>query len=134
MPSTAYLLQSSSPSSIPMEIIQQFLGPLHIFFYSSLLGTELYQSFVLTKVCFNALPRSAFTTLQKRLFPVYFRGQALLLLLTAVTIPPTGPLSLVASKANWIPFTIAGVTAALNLLIYGPRTQQAMIERIHQGM
>lgn len=129
--SVSHLLQFSPP--IPMKTIK-FLGPLHVLFYSSLLGTELYQTFVLTKVCFNALPRSAFTTLQKRVFPVYFRGQTLLLLLTAATAPPTGPFALVSNKANWISFAIAGVTAALNLLCYGPRTQQAMVKRIHQGM
>ncbi|KAJ8106689.1 hypothetical protein ONZ43_g6979 [Nemania bipapillata] len=83
-------------------------------------------------ICYISLPRSAFTTLQKRLFPIYFRSQSLLLLLTIVTIPSQGPLTLIAHKAAWIPFAIAGVTAALNLLLYGPRTRQLMIERIHQ--
>lgn len=113
--------------------IELLLGPLHLILYSSLLGTELYQSFVMTKVCFRALPKPAFRTLQKHVFPVYFRGQALLLLLTAATVPPVGPLSLVARKAHWIPFAVAGAMAALNLLVYGPRTQQAMVERAHQG-
>ncbi|KAI1100827.1 hypothetical protein F4804DRAFT_344434 [Jackrogersella minutella] len=109
-----------------------FLAPLHLLSYSTLLGTELYQSFVMVKVCHQALPRSAFTTLQKRVFPIYFCGQTVLLLLTAATIPPYGPLTLQASKSNWMPFTIAGVTALLNLMIYGPRTRQIMIDRIHQ--
>ncbi|KAI1371862.1 hypothetical protein F4677DRAFT_450041 [Hypoxylon crocopeplum] len=109
-----------------------FLAPLHLFSYSVLLGTELYQTFVMTKVCYQALPRSAFTTLQKRVFPIYFRSQTLLLLLTAATIPPYGPLMLQAGKSNWIPFAIAGATALLNLVVYGPRTRQIMIDRIHQ--
>lgn len=111
-----------------------FLAPLHLLSYSALLGTELYQTFVNTKVCYQTLPRSAFTTLQKHLFPIYFRGQTLLLLLTAATIPPYGPFTLQASKSNWVPFSIAGVTAILNLVIYGPRTRQLMIDRIHQGI
>ncbi|KAI1413085.1 hypothetical protein F5Y13DRAFT_189447 [Hypoxylon sp. FL1857] len=109
-----------------------FLAPLHLLSYSALLGTELYQTFVMTKVCYQALPRSAFTTLQKRVFPIYFRSQTLLLLLAAATIPPHGPLTLQATKSNWIPFAIAGATALLNLMIYGPRTRQIMIDRIHQ--
>ncbi|KAI1152303.1 hypothetical protein F4825DRAFT_450612 [Nemania diffusa] len=113
--------------------IRSFLAPLHLLSFSTLLGTQLYQSFVVTKICHVSLPRSAFTTLQKRLFPIYFRGQSLLLLLTIVTIPPQGPLTLIANKAAWIPFAIAGATATLNLLVYGPRTRQIMIERIHQG-
>ncbi|KAI8629605.1 hypothetical protein F5Y19DRAFT_71739 [Xylariaceae sp. FL1651] len=112
--------------------LNSFLGPLHLLSFSTLLGTQLYQTFVITKICYDALPRSAFTTLQKRLFPIYFRSQSLLLLLTAITIPSHGPLTLIANKAAWIPFTIAGTTAALNLVLYGPRTRQIMIERIHQ--
>ena len=110
-----------------------FLGPLHVLFYSSLLGTELYQSFVVTKIAHKTLPRSAFTSLQKRIFPVYFFGQTALLFLTMVTIPPAGPLSLVADKTAWIPFSIAGMASVLNLLMFGPKTRRIMIERIHQG-
>ncbi|KAL2050415.1 hypothetical protein ABVK25_009249 [Lepraria finkii] len=61
--------------------------------YGTLPGTELYQSFVMTKICYDALPMPAFTTLQKRVFPVYFRLQSLLFLLTAATHPPYGPVS-----------------------------------------
>ena len=86
----------------------------------------------MTKVCYNALPMSAFTTLQKRVFPVYFRLQSGLILLTAVTFPPYGPLSLVSSTGDAIAIGITGAMALLNLTIYGPRTQQAMIERTHQ--
>ncbi|KAI0377602.1 hypothetical protein F5Y04DRAFT_263723 [Hypomontagnella monticulosa] len=122
---------------LPMAIMEgwspnTFLAPFHLLSYSTLLGTELYQTFVNTKVCYQALPRSAFTTLQKRLFPIYFRGQTLLLLLTASTVPPYGPFTLQANKSIWIPFAVAGLTAILNLTIYGPRTRQLMIDRIHQ--
>ncbi|KAI0203482.1 hypothetical protein F4808DRAFT_457757 [Astrocystis sublimbata] len=111
---------------------RSLLAPLHLLSFSTLLGTSLYQTFVVTKICYVSLPRSAFTTLQKRLFPVYFQGQSILILLTALTIPPHGPFTLIANKAAWIPFAVAGATAALNLLVYGPRTRQIMIERIHQ--
>lgn len=88
----------------------------------------------MTKVCYQALPMSAFTTLQKRVFPIYFRIQTLLILLTAITYPPYGPMSLIICRAgDLIPMTLAGAMAALNLGVYGPRTQKAMIERIHQG-
>lgn len=109
------------------------LAPYHLLFYSTLLGTELFQTFVNTKICFIALPRSAFTTLQKRIFPIYFRGQALLLLLSAITFPPYGLPSLVQQKGDWIPYAVAIGTAVLNLVVYGPRTQNAMVDCIHQG-
>ncbi|KAK0644116.1 hypothetical protein B0T16DRAFT_430404 [Cercophora newfieldiana] len=108
------------------------LAPAHLLFYSTLLGTELYQSFVMTKVCYQSLPRSAFTTLQKRVFPLYFKGQTMLLLLAATTIPPHGPLTLLQNKLDWIPFAVAGLTAVLNLIVYEPRTRSAMVERVHQ--
>lgn len=108
------------------------IASYHLLLYSMLLGTELYQSFVMTKVCYNALPMSAFTTLQKRVFPLYFRIQSGLILLTAVTFPPYGPVSLVFSTGDAITIGFTGAMALLNLTIYGPRTQQAMIERTHQ--
>ena len=109
------------------------LAPAHLLAYSVLLGTELYQSFVMTKVAYQALPRSAFTTLQKRVFPIYFQSQSLLLLLVAATVPPHGPITLTGNKADWIIFLVAGVTAGLNLLVFGPKTQELMVERVHQG-
>ncbi|KAI4125423.1 MAG: hypothetical protein LQ338_004256 [Usnochroma carphineum] len=109
------------------------LAPYHLMLFGTLLGTELYQSFVMTKVCYDALTMSAFTSLQKRVFPVYFRLQSILFLLTAATHPPYGPLSLVRSPGDLIPLAFGGALAALNLIIYGPRTQEMMVERIHQG-
>lgn len=87
----------------------------------------------MTKLCYKALPMSAFTTLQKRVFPVYFRIQSLLVVLTAVTLPPYGPYSLFARPGDMITLGFAGAMAALNLAVYGQRTQAAMIDRIHQG-
>ncbi|KAK3380897.1 hypothetical protein B0H63DRAFT_434262 [Podospora didyma] len=108
------------------------IAPYHLWIYSTLLGTELYQTFVMTKVSYQALPRSAFTTLQKRVFPLYFQGQTFLLGLAAITVPPYGLASLVHHKVDWVPFTVAGVTAILNLVIYEPQTRKAMVDRIHQ--
>ncbi|KAI1309921.1 hypothetical protein F5Y03DRAFT_347853 [Xylaria venustula] len=114
------------------DLLVPLLAPLHLLSFSTLLGSQLYQTFLVTKITHASLPRSAFTTLQKRLFPIYFRGQSLLLLLTVATVPPHGPFTVVADKAAWIPFAIAGITAILNYTIYGPRTRQIMMERIHQ--
>lgn len=92
------------------------------------------QTFVMTKLCFQALPMSSFTRLQKRVFPVYFRLQSLLFLLIALTHPPYGPVSLISSPGDLLPLGVGGGVALLNLLVWGPRTQGAMRERIHQGM
>jgi hypothetical protein len=109
------------------------IAPAHLLAYSALLGTELYQSFIMTKISYQALPRSAFTTLQKRVFPVYFRVQSLGLFFVALTAPPYGPVSLLQARTEWISLVVAGLTAGLNLLVYGPRTNDLMIERVHQG-
>lgn len=115
------------------SIMAHVLPPFHFLAYSTLLGTELYQSFVMVKIAHQALPRSAFTSLQKRVFPIYFRLQSLLLLVVAATAPPHGPLTLWQNNPDWISFVVAGLTAGLNLLVFGPRTQDLMIRRIHQG-
>jgi hypothetical protein len=117
----------------PSVLFSSILPPVHLFVYSTLLGTQLYQSFVMTKVAYKALPRTAFTTLQKRVFPIYFQSQSLLLLLVAVTFPPHGPITMIKVKSSWIPFVVAGITAGLNLVVYGPRSKELMIERVHQG-
>lgn len=109
------------------------LAPFHLLSFSALFGSQLYQTFVVTKVAFNTLPRPAYTKFQKTIFPVYFHGQSLLLILTAVTFPPHGPLSLIQQKSDWIPFAVSGVASALNFFIYGPRTRQLMLDRAQQG-
>ena len=116
-----------------VTVVATLLAPIHLFAFSALLGTELYQSFVMTKLAYQALPRSAFTTLQKRVFPVYFQGQTSLLGLVALTLPPYGPRSLISSKNSFIWLAVAGFTAVLNLLVYEPKTQDLMVKRIHQG-
>lgn len=110
------------------------LAPYHLLLYSTLLGSSLYQTFINTKVCFNALPRTAFRTLQKRIFPIYFRSQLVLILLSALTVPPYGINSLREHKADWILYFVTGVTTGLNLVVFEPRTKKAMVECAHQGL
>ena len=94
---------------------------------------EVYQTFMVTKLNFKFLPISAFRALQKKAFPAYFQAQAVLLLLTAITVPPAGPLSLLQDGTSLITLCTAGVPAVLNLLVYGPRTITAMVAKVHQG-
>lgn len=87
----------------------------------------------MTSLSYRALPKSAFTTLQKHVFPTYFRLQTALLLLTAATHPPYGAVSLAVSPRDLLPLAIGAATALPNLLVYGPRTQEAMVQRVYQG-
>ncbi|RTE83962.1 hypothetical protein BHE90_001563 [Fusarium euwallaceae] len=109
------------------------LAPFHLLSFSTLLGSQLYQTFIVTKVAFKNLPRNPYVNFQKHIFPIYFHGQALLLFLSAVTFPPYGPVSLVQHKSDWIPFTISGFVSVLNLLVFGPRTKKLMLDRVEQG-
>ncbi|EMD66744.1 hypothetical protein GGP41_008137 [Bipolaris sorokiniana] len=114
-------------------VVSAVLPPVHLLAYSALIGTELYQTFVVTKITYRTLPRPAFVGLQKQLFPAYFKAQSLLLLVVALTRPPYGPFSSFGELASCIPFVIAGVTTGLNLVLYGPRTRALMIERATQA-
>ncbi|KAI9789982.1 MAG: hypothetical protein M1816_005596 [Peltula sp. TS41687] len=93
----------------------------------------------MTKISFQALPMSQFTTLQKKVFPAYFRLQTVLILTTLATYPPMSLLSLFTPKASgarqWgdvAAFGLMLLNASLNLTLYGPKTMSAMIERTHQ--
>ncbi|KAK7702713.1 hypothetical protein SLS57_011264 [Botryosphaeria dothidea] len=108
------------------------LPACHLLAYGTLLGTTVYQSFVMTKVCYTALPMSSFTTLQRKVFPVYFRLQSTLLIVTALTYPPTSLLALYKAPVDAGLLAFASATALANLAKYGPATSTAMVERIHQ--
>lgn len=91
------------------------------------------QTFVITKVNYLHLPRPQFKTLQKHVFPIYFRISAALAAVTAVTYPCG---SIFALPSNRIDFALLSLTLAvscLNLLVYGPKTIEAMVLRTHQG-
>ncbi|EWG45113.1 hypothetical protein FVEG_06035 [Fusarium verticillioides 7600] len=115
-----------------MGIVTTLLAPVHLLCFSTLLGSQLYQTFIVTKVTFKHLPRTPYINLQKTLFPIFFQGQALLLFLTAITLPPYGVLSLIEHKSDWIPFAISGFVSGLNLMVFGPRTRQLMLDRVEQ--
>ncbi|CRK38118.1 hypothetical protein BN1723_004359 [Verticillium longisporum] len=107
-----------------------FFGPFHLVTCSTLLGTQLFQSFINTKICY-ALPRSAFTTLQKRLFPIYFKVQSVLVLTTIITYP-LGPRGLLSSPKDLVPLILAGITACANFFVFGPQTLTTMVCCVHQ--
>ncbi|KAF7719052.1 Uncharacterized protein PECH_000234 [Penicillium ucsense] len=103
--------------------------PYHILSYGTLLGTELYQSFVNTKVCFQELPMREFLILQRRVFPVYFKLQVGLAMLTAATHPSRSILSLAPDPWGAVPLAVVIGMGTLNWLIYGPRTTQCAFVR-----
>lgn len=111
----------------------KLLAPVHHLTNSTLLGMQLWQSFVMVKVAYRALSPEPFTLLQKRVFPVYFQSQCALIVLSAITFPANGPTGLFKAGGNWIPHLVGAVTAALNLLVFGPRTSRLMMIRRARG-
>lgn len=88
---------------------------------------------MMTKLCYIHLPRPQFTTLQKRVFPVYFNIQTGLVLAAVLTYPSGSMLGLINNVADVV---ILGATfglSVLNMFVFGPRTSKAMVDRIHQG-
>ncbi|KAJ5908618.1 hypothetical protein N7495_001300 [Penicillium taxi] len=105
------------------------LLPYHLLSYGTLLGLEVFQSFVNTKICFQALPMREFITLQKRLFPVYFSCQVGLAAITAATHPPYSLLSLVKDPWGAGPLAVVLTTGCLNRYVYGPSTTTTALVR-----
>ncbi|KAK9855204.1 protein of unknown function DUF4149 [Penicillium brevicompactum] len=103
--------------------------PYHLLAYGTLLGTQLFHSFVNTKICYKALSMDQFVKLQKQIFPIYFATQVSLTALTAVTRPPFGIFSLAKDPWSAAPLAIAGVASSLNWYIYGPKTSSASMKR-----
>ncbi|KAI9703348.1 MAG: hypothetical protein M1836_007915 [Candelina mexicana] len=111
------------------------LAPYHIFAYGTLLGSQLYQSFILTKLNFRTLPAPHFNALNKKVFPIYFQLQTGLVVLTALTHPPLSLFSV--WQRGWsesVPLSFALGMAVLNLRVWGPETERVRVERGRQGV
>jgi hypothetical protein len=122
----------------------------HILTYGTLLGSNLFQTFLGGPLAFKALPRPQFSTLQQAIFPPYFTFQAALPVLLALTWPgdkiaQVGAKTISQNAGFWgifsdnsfwtagIPVAIMFATSAANLFVFGPATTKVMKERKHQG-
>lgn len=114
------------------------LAPYHLLAWGSLLGMQLYQSQIMTKLCYQNLPMPQFTQLQRKVFPVYFNLQTALTLLVVASYPPYSVLSLLKGPGPppvWsaiVPLGLSLGTSVLNWAVYGPRTSETMMNRIRQ--
>lgn len=122
----------------------------HILTYGTLLGSNLFQTFLGGPVAYKALPRPSFSSLQQAIFPPYFTFQAALPVLLAITWPgekvaQVGGAEISQNAGFWgvfsenslltagVPVAIMFATSAANLLVFGPATTKVMRERKHQG-
>ncbi|KAH6654349.1 hypothetical protein BKA67DRAFT_564819 [Truncatella angustata] len=62
-------------------------GPYHIISYGTLLGTQVFHSFINATAAFRTLERPAFAILQRALFPWYFGIQTIMPVALALTYP-----------------------------------------------
>ncbi|KAK5110052.1 hypothetical protein LTR62_006296 [Meristemomyces frigidus] len=125
----------------------------HLLTYSTLLGSNLYQTFLVGPLSFSCLPRPQFATLQITLLPAFFSLQTALPVLLALTWPGkkiagvggTGVLrggdgvsGLMRREEGFfwtalVPIAMMFSTSALNLILLGPWTTSIMRKRKHQG-
>ncbi|KAL2868658.1 DUF4149 domain-containing protein [Aspergillus lucknowensis] len=113
--------------------------PFHILSYGTLLGVQLYQSFVSGIISFRALPRPQFSSLQARIFPTYFALQTALPVVVALTASrgekPLGVSGLLEPESHFkvlLPLATVFVTGLINLTVLRPLTVNTMRERKHQ--
>ncbi|TKA81324.1 hypothetical protein B0A55_02769 [Friedmanniomyces simplex] len=86
----------------------------HLLTYGTLLGSNLFQTFLNGPISYTALPRAQFSTLQQAIFPPYFSLQ-------------TGNF--------WdalVPIAVILGTSLVNLVVLGPATTRVMRRRKHQ--
>ncbi|KAH9827462.1 putative mitochondrial outer membrane protein [Teratosphaeria destructans] len=121
----------------------------HILTYGTLLGSNLFQTFLAGPLAFKALPRPQFSTLQQAIFPPYFSLQTALPVVLALTWVGDRAASIgsadIRINAGWkgllesdnlwtafVPLALAFGTSLLNLVLLGPMTTKVMKERKHQ--
>ena len=119
--------------------------------YGTLLGSSIFQSFIGGVVAFKCLPRAQFATLQTAIFPIYFALQSACPIILALTYPgpstrnsllggsssPSGYRGVLAPENRWsVAAPISAILAAnlINLVWAGPKTNEIMRLRKHQGM
>ncbi|KAK2767412.1 hypothetical protein FQN54_003568 [Arachnomyces sp. PD_36] len=120
------------------------LAPFHVISYGTLLGSQVFQTFVGGIVAFRTLPRPQFATLQTAVFPIYFGLQTALPVIVAITYPGLksiqgqGPSSLygLLEKENrfttLVPIVTMFATGLANMLVVGPATTKIKDERNRQ--
>ncbi|KAL3436476.1 hypothetical protein BDV09DRAFT_165105 [Aspergillus tetrazonus] len=113
--------------------------PFHILSYGTLLGVQLYQSFVSGIIAFRALPRPQFSALQAKIFPTYFALQTALPVVVALTASrggqPLGISGLLERENQFsvlLPLATAFITGLVNFGVLRKLTVDTMRERKHQ--
>ncbi|KAM0820575.1 hypothetical protein AB5N19_06394 [Seiridium cardinale] len=119
------------------------LGPYHILSYGTLLGTQVFHTFINATASFKTLERPQFATLQRAIFPAYFGIQTILPVALALTYPgsriaASGIQGALLNEANrWdvaAPLATIFVTGLINWAYCLPVTNSITDKRRAQGM
>ncbi|KAI5309652.1 hypothetical protein KEM55_002737 [Ascosphaera atra] len=121
--------------------MESMLAPAHILSYGTLLGSQVFNTFVSSIVSYKTLEKPTFGKLQGQMFPIYFKMQAALPVVVALTYP--GVRTIVDSIApgiagvldernrcsTLIPLATVFVTAVTNLVCFMPKAAKIKAER-----
>ncbi|RDW71224.1 hypothetical protein BP6252_07787 [Coleophoma cylindrospora] len=117
-------------------------SPYHLLAYGTLLGTQVFQTFVGGIVAYQVLPRPQFASLQQNLFPIYFSMQTALPAVLALTYPGSlltgtasglkGTFQEINRWSVLLPVATMILTSLVNFAVVGPATTKIMRERKHQ--
>ncbi|KAK9477317.1 hypothetical protein V1514DRAFT_296356 [Lipomyces japonicus] len=99
--------------------------PYHLYGYSLLFGSTIYQSFFVGITAFKALPRNQFSALQRKIFPPYFAMQTVLPVFLALT----APFPIKNDGFSIVVLAVSAITSLINLVVIGPRTVKIMGRR-----
>lgn len=97
---------------------------IHVLSYGTLLGTTLFQTFIVGPVQFTTIPRQQFGNIQAKLTPIYFGIQVVTAAACYFTVSDT--------TGTYNELLALGVTALgslINLLLVGPKTTSIMQRR-----
>ncbi|KAI0180971.1 hypothetical protein GGR52DRAFT_567222 [Hypoxylon sp. FL1284] len=121
-------------------------APYHILSYGTLLGTQVFHTFVNSVSSFKVLERPQFAILQRALFPTYFGIQAAAPVLLAITYPggtnilkgldtPSSLAGVFHSSNRWgvlLPLGTILATGLVNLAYFLPETNKVTALRRKQ--
>ncbi|KAI0098968.1 hypothetical protein F4776DRAFT_526752 [Hypoxylon sp. NC0597] len=120
------------------------LAPYHVLSYGTLLGTQVFHTFINSVTSFRVLERPQFAILQRELFPVYFGIQTVGPVILALTYPgsrsslfgiPSSFAGVFHESSRWgvlVPLGTIFATGLLNLAYLLPETNKITALRRQQ--
>ncbi|KAI0844981.1 hypothetical protein F5Y00DRAFT_247607 [Daldinia vernicosa] len=120
-------------------------APYHVLSYGTLLGTEVFHTFINSILSFKVLERPQFAILQRAVFPAYFGIQSAAPVLLALTYPgrknllgvPSGLVGVFHPTNRWgvlVPLGTVLVTGLVNLVYLLPETNKVTALRREQEL